>query len=417
MRFCLLNKYREISLNIGGNEDMDRYVVFIPVRGGSKSIPLKNIKIINGRPLVYWVLDAAVQCKKIDRVYLCTDSIQIREKVQEYISVHQCGEKLFCIDRPAETATDTASTESAMLYFANNYSNFEHIILVQATSPLLTDEHLTQAIEQYEHGNYDSMLSVVRQKRFCWRLGNNGYEPINYDYLKRPRRQEFDGYLVENGAFYINTLERLLKNNCRLSGKVGVYEMPEETYFEIDEPSDWIVIEHLLHKKNAAKTKVQEQVKKIKMLLTDCDGVLTDGGMYYSENGDEAKRFNTKDGMAAAKLREHGIKFGIITGENIQLVRRRAEKLQADVCYIGIKDKLSVINEICDKFHLSYEEIAYIGDDINDVDVLKVVCLPCSVENGTQSAKQEAMYITHTKGGDGAVREVAEMILKYKNCL
>ena len=396
---------------------MDNYVAFIPVRGGSKSIPLKNIKKINGRPLVYWVLDAAVQCRKIGRVYLCTDSNQIREKVQEYISAHQCEEKLLCIDRPAETATDTASTESAMLYFANNYSNFEHIILMQATSPLLTEEHLTKAIECYEKDEYDSMLSVVRQKRFCWRSCDNGYEPINYNYLTRPRRQEFDGYLVENGAFYINTREGLLKNNCRLSGKVGVYEMPEETYFEIDEPSDWVVIEHLLHKKIVAKSTVHELAKKVKMLLTDCDGVLTDGGMYYSERGDESKKFNTKDGMAVAKLREHGIKFGIITGENIQLVHRRAEKLQADVCYIGIKDKFSVLNEICDKFHLSYEEIAYIGDDLNDVDVLKVVGLPCSVENGTQKAKQAAVYVTKSKGGEGAVREVADIILNAKNCL
>ena len=396
---------------------MDRYVVFIPVRGGSKSIPLKNIKKINGRPLVYWTLDATVQCEKIDRVYLCTDSKQIRETIQEYIAAHQCEKKLLCIDRPAETATDTASTESAMLYFANTYPQFEHIILVQATSPLLTAEHLAEAIVQYEMNNYDSMLSVVRQKRFCWRAGENGYMPINYDYLKRPRRQEFDGYLVENGAFYINTREGLIKDNCRLSGKVGVYEMPEETYFEIDEPSDWIVIENLLHKKYFVNKTVQERAKKIKMLLTDCDGVLTDGGMYYSEYGDELKKFNTKDGMAVAKLREHGIKFGIITGENIQIVHRRAEKLKADVCYIGATDKASVLDEICNKFQLSYNEIAYIGDDLNDLEILNRVGLPCSVVSATQLAKQAAIYITQAKGGEGALREVAEVILNAKNCL
>lgn len=396
---------------------MDNYVVFIPVRGGSKSIPLKNIKEINGRPLVYWVLDAAVQCKKIDRVYLCTDSNQIREKVQEYISIHKCGEKLLCIERPAETATDTASTESAMLYFANAYSQFEHIILVQATSPLLTEEHLACAIETYENNNYDSMLSVVRQKRFCWRRCEHGYESINYNYLNRPRRQEFDGYLVENGAFYINTREGLLKDKCRLSGKVGIYEMPEETYFEIDEPSDWIVIEHLLRKKCFVKTNIKERAKKIKILLTDCDGVLTDGGMYYSEHGDEIKKFNTKDGMAVAKLRENGIKFGIITGENINLVCRRAEKLKADVCYIGARDKLAALNEVCKKFNFSYNEIAYIGDDLNDLEVLRRVGLPCSVANGSLQAKQLAMYTTHIKGGEGAVREVAEVILTSKNCL
>lgn len=394
---------------------MDRYAVFIPVRGGSKSIPLKNIKEINGRPLVYWTLDAAVQCPKVDRVYLCTDSTQIREKVQEYITAYQCGDKLLCIDRPAETATDTASTESAMLYFANAYPKFERIILVQATSPLLTAEHLTQAIERYEQDDCDSLLSVVRQKRFCWRASDKGYEPINYDYLKRPRRQEFDGYLVENGAFYINTREGLLKDSCRLSGKVGVYEMPEETYFEIDEPSDWIVIEHLLRKQSQAETTIVERAGKIKMLLTDCDGVLTDGGMYYSEQGDESKKFNTKDGMAVAKLREQGVKFGIITGENIQLVRRRAEKLKADACYIGVGDKIAALDEICDKFQVSYDEIAYIGDDLNDLGVLGRVGLPCSVADGSKQARRAAAYVTQARGGEGALREVAELILKAKS--
>lgn len=393
---------------------MDKYVAFIPVRGGSKSIPLKNIREINGRPLVYWTLDAAVQCPKIDRVYLCTDSEKIREKVQEYIQANACGEKLRCIDRPAETATDTASTESAMLYFGNTYNDFEHIILIQATSPLLQASHLTEAITGYEGGEYDSVLSVVRQKRFCWEQREDSFQPINYDFRNRPRRQEFDGYLVENGAFYINTRENLLRDECRLSGKVYAYEMDEETYFEIDEPSDWIVIEHLLKKKTQKSSPLAERTARIKMLLTDCDGVLTDGGMYYSGNGDELKKFNTKDGMGVQLLREQGIRFGIITGENIDLVRRRAQKLKADECHIGVSDKAVVLDEICTKYALSYEEIAYIGDDVNDLPMLRKVGLPCSVPNACDAAKQAAVYITRVKGGEGAIREIAELILQSK---
>lgn len=394
---------------------MDKYVAFIPVRGGSKSIPLKNIREINGRPLVYWTLDAAVQCTAIDRVYLCTDSDKIRAKIEEYINYHHCGDKLRCIDRPPETATDTASTESVMLYFSRTRTDFSHIILIQATSPLLQAEQLSEAIAVYESGKYDSLLSVVRQKRFCWEESSSGYVPVNYDFRARPRRQEFDGYLVENGAFYINTREGLLNDSCRLSGKVGVYEMPEETYFEIDEPSDWVIIEHLLRKRGAVGKNLAERAGRVKMLLTDCDGVLTDGGMYYSERGDESKKFNTKDGMAVALLRKCGVKFGIITGENIHLVARRAEKLKADVCYLGISDKVAVLDEICSNFQLTYDEIAYIGDDVNDIGVLHQVGLPCSVASGMDCVKKEAIYITSAAGGEGAVREVAEMILLAKS--
>lgn len=390
---------------------MDHYVAFIPVRGGSKSIPLKNIKEINGRPLVYWVLDAAVQCNWIDRVYLSTDSDAIREKVASYIDEYQCGSKLRCLDRPAETATDTASTESAMLHFANSRSDFEHIVLIQATSPLLTSEHLGKAIEQYETHAWDSLLSVVRQKRFCWRTSGSNFYPINYDYKNRPRRQEFDGFLVENGAFYINTRNGLLNDGCRLSGAVGTYEMPEETYFEIDEPSDWIIVEQLLKNRCSQEYSLTCRLKKIKMLLTDCDGVMTDGGMYYFEHGDEAKRFNTRDGMAVQLLRERGILFGIITGENVDMVRRRAEKIGAAECYTGIKDKAAVLDKICSKYGLLYEQIAYIGDDRNDELVLKKVGLPCSVPDAAPEAREAALYITKRAGGHGAVREVAELLL------
>lgn len=393
---------------------MDRYIAFIPVRGGSKSIPLKNIRELCGRPLVYWTLDAAVDCPEVDRVYLCTDSPQIREKVQEYIDSRCCGEKLRCIDRPAETATDTASTESAMLYFAQSREDFEHILLIQATSPLLRAEHLSAAIACYKEKGWDSLLSVVRQKRFCWRPEGQGYAPVNYDFRNRPRRQEFDGYLVENGAFYLNTREALLRDKCRLSGQVGAYEMEEETYFEIDEPSDWLITEGLLGRRVSAGSDLAERAKSIKMVLTDCDGVLTDGGMYYSENGDELKRFNTKDGMAVQLLREHGIRFGIITGEKIDLVRRRGEKVKADECWLGISDKLAVVDQICERYGLTYGELAYLGDDINDVAVLKKVELPCSVPNGMPEAKDAALYVTTTPGGQGALREVVEQIIRYK---
>ena len=134
-----------------------------------------------------------------------------------------------------------------MLEFANNY-DFENIVLVQATSPLLSAEDIQKGFDKY--GDYDSIISLVEQKRFIWADdGEGGVKSSNYDHFHRPRRQEFDGYLVENGAFYITSKERLLATGNRLSGKIGAVVMPEETYFEIDEPSDWIIIENLLNAK------------------------------------------------------------------------------------------------------------------------------------------------------------------------
>lgn len=380
-------------------------VAFIPVRGGSKSIPLKNIKPINGRPLIYWTLDAAVDCNEIDAVIVSTDSQEIKNVVDKYGSP-----KVKVVSRSEAVSTDTASTESVMIEFARNY-DFENIVLIQATSPLLASGDITNGINKFSEDNIDSVLSVVRQKRFIWEEKSDVVSAINYDPLNRPRRQDFDGYLVENGAFYVTTRDNLLSTECRISGNIGVVEMFEETYFEIDEPSDWVIVEGLLKKKAGMGSDVKT-IKRIKCVLTDSDGVLTDGGMYYSENGDELKKFNTKDGMGFKLLKEAGIITGIITGENIELVRRRAEKMKVDEVYLGIQDKMKILNEICSKYDLNYEEIAYIGDDINDLEVIKTVGLGCTVHDGMKCVKDIANVITKAKGGEGAVREIVEMILE-----
>lgn len=389
------------------NDFIGNVVAFIPIRGGSKSIPLKNIKPLNGRPLIYWTLDATVNCNEIDTVVVSTDSIEIKNVVEKYGS-----SKIKVIDRSVEVSTDTASTESVMLEFANNY-NFNTIILVQATSPLLSTLELSQGISKFGEENIDSVLSVVRQKRFYWEEHATGVHATNYDPLNRPRRQEFNGNLVENGAFYITSKSDLLNTKCRISGFIGVVEMSEETYFEIDEPSDWIIVDGLLKNKTTTSSN-QDILKGIKCLLTDSDGVLTDGGMYYSENGDELKKFNTKDGMGFGLLRNNNIITGIITGEDIQLVKRRAEKMKVNEVFLGIHNKLEILDQICAKYNLNYDEIAYIGDDINDLEIIKTVGFGCTVRDGMSCVKDVAKYITNTRGGEGAVREVVEMILSAK---
>lgn len=381
-------------------------VAFIPVRGGSKSIPLKNIKQIAGKPLVYWTLEAANNCQYIDKIYVATDSAIIKETVEDF-----GFNNVFVIGRSKDTASDTASTESAMLEFANQYE-FDNIVLIQATSPLLQTDDLIGGFEVYNQPQTDSVLSVVRQKRFNWDEDKNGYVlPQNYDVYNRPRRQEFTGYLVENGAFYITSREKLLSSKNRLSGKIRAYEMDESTYFEIDEPSDWIIIEKQLLNR---EKKNEQNIPEIKMFLTDCDGCLTDGGMYYSENGDELKKFNTIDGMGFKLLHEKVIITGIITGENQKLNINRAKKIQVDELHQGVKDKVEVIKSLCEKYHIELKNVAYVGDDINDLNAIKIVGFGCAVNNANNEVKQYARFISKKNGGEGAVREIIDELIKSR---
>lgn len=391
-------------------------VAFIPVRGGSKSIPLKNIKLINGKPLVYWTVKAACACKYIDKVFIATDSDEIKSVIE--IFKNSCERNIFIksevIGRSAESATDTASTESAMIEFADKYS-FDNIVLVQATSPLLEPFDLDRGFEIFSESDTDSVISVVRQKRFNWQVDSNGIAtPINYDVFNRPRRQEFNGYLVENGAFYITSKNALLSTKNRVSGRIKAVEMKEDTFFEIDEPSDWTIIEALM-KKNGVSA--NNGIPEIKMFLTDCDGCLTDGGMYYSEKGDELKKFNTRDGMGFSLLKSKGIITGIVTSENVELNKRRANKLGLDFLGSGCKDKLATVKELCNKCNINLQNVVYIGDDINDLEVIKSVGFGCCPNDAVDAVKEVSSYVTSVNGGSGVIREVADLILKSSNYL
>ncbi|SCY09721.1 N-acylneuraminate cytidylyltransferase [Lachnospiraceae bacterium XBB2008] len=387
-------------------------IAFIPVRGGSKSIPLKNIKGMAGHPLVWWTAKAANDCELIETVYVSTDSEIIKKTVESFNLP-----KVIVVDRSTESASDTASTESVMLEFAENHA-FDNLVLIQATSPLLTSEDLMNGFSLYFSPGTDSVLSVVRQKRFIWKENEFGFsEPVNYDVYSRPRRQEFDGYLVENGAFYITSRENLLSSKNRISGNISAYEMHENSYVEIDEPSDWIIVENILSDRNKTDKQCVKNLDSpyIKMFLSDCDGVLTDAGMYYSEFGDELKKFNTRDGMGFSMLREQGIITGIITSENRELNTRRAQKLNVDEICQGVSDKLQVIKAICQKYRITLNEVAYIGDDINDLEAIKSVGVGCCPADADSRVREAAIYITQAKGGEGAVRETAEKILLWRS--
>ena len=151
----------------------------------------------------------------------------------------------------------------------------------------------------------------------------------------------------------------------------------------------------------------------IKIFLSDVDGVLTDGGMYYTESGDEFKKFNCYDGMGMKLLQEKGYKVGIITSEDKQINRNRARKLKLDFDFHGIKDKLKFMQEFCINENFKLSEIAYIGDDINCFDLLSNVGVSACPKNAVSKIKNiPNIKLLNSSGGKGAFREFAEIYLK-----
>lgn len=160
------------------------------------------------------------------------------------------------------------------------------------------------------------------------------------------------------------------------------------------------------------------RAKRLKLILTDNDGVLTDNGVYYSERGEEMKRYSIRDGMGVERLRKSGVETSIITGENSPSVRKRAEKLQMPYLYLGIKDKFAHIQMILEETGFAIDELAYIGDDVNDLRIMdeigKAGILACPGD-AMQVVQEIVNYKCAKPGGNGAFRDFAEWIIALRS--
>ena len=160
--------------------------------------------------------------------------------------------------------------------------------------------------------------------------------------------------------------------------------------------------------------KVREKIKKIKLIATDVDGVLTDGGMYYSSKGDVLKKFHARDGMAVSILKKNTIPTVIITKERNQIVKKWSSKMNIDKLFDGVKNKEKVVSKLCKSYGLSENNIAYIGDDVNDLEILKKTGFAATPKDGNLEVKKIVDYICKNRGGEGVLREICDLIISIK---
>ena len=378
-------------------------VAIIPLRKGSKGILGKNKKKMVGRPLFTWVLTEAI-FSNLDLIYVFTDDSEIIEYVERE---YHWTSKVKALLRNEENANDSASTESALLEFSKKIKHdYDILCLLQATSPLILAEDINKGLEKITNELFDSAVSVVNTHRFIWNA--NGV-PLNYDVFNRPRRQDFEGLLVENGAVYCTTKESFLQSNNRMSGAIGLIQMSEETLMEIDSVSDWNIIENLLMERQ----KRMKVCQKIQYLVLDVDGVFTDGGIYYNEDGEFAKKFDMRDGMGLEILRENNVEVVVLTSENSIIVAQRMKKLKIENAFLGIKDKYSFLKQFLTLKNSSFDGVAYVGDDVNDLANICSCGWSFAPADAMNIVKAHADIVLTNNAGNGAIREVCEVIMKY----
>ena len=375
---------------------------FIPLRKGSKGIVNKNKRKMVGRPLFTWVLGEAI-FSNLDEVIVYTDDDGIIDFINKE---YHWTNKVKALLRSEESASDTASTETAIIEFCESINyNFDKFCLLQATSPFTRKEDINACLEKLNK-DYDSALTVVNTHRFLW---NKDGEALNYNPLKRPRRQDFDGLLIENGAVYAVTKQALKKHKNRIGDKTAVVKMPEDSFLEIDSESDWIAIESLL----IERQKREKESKKITHVVLDVDGVFTDGSITYTKDGEHTKSFDMRDGMGLEILRQFDIEVVIMTSENSQLVAKRMEKLKIEHVFLGVKDKYTLLKNIVTKADISLSNVAYVGDDINDLTNICSVGWSLAPNNATDIVKSNADVVLSKNSGSGAIREACQFVMNY----
>jgi len=399
----------------GFREPDVRVLAIIPARGGSKGIPRKNLQLVGGKPLIVHSIECALGAPSVDRVIVSTDDEEIGKMAQDY------GAEV--IWRPAEISGDTALSESALVHaldFLRNKERYEPdlVVFLQATSPLRRPEQIDEAVERLLCENADSLFSACRLHGFVWRVTDNGVESLSCDYRRRPRRQEAPVDLIENGSIYVFKPWVLRKFNNRLGGKITYYEMSPLESFQIDELEDLELMARLLPvwaelRGTRGTNRKAESLPwdRVRLLVLDFDGVLTDNRVLVDETGKESVFCNRSDGLAISMLKSAGICVIILSTETNPVVQARCRKLGVE-CVQGLRDKLEALKRLAIAHRIERQEIAYVGNDVNDAPCLAWVGLPIVVKDAALSVIQLASYVTRTPGGGGVVHELATFLLR-----
>jgi YrbI family 3-deoxy-D-manno-octulosonate 8-phosphate phosphatase len=385
-----------------------RSCAIIPARGGSKGVIGKNLRVLGGKPLIAHCVLAARAARSIGRVFVSTDEPAIAEVARRY------GAEI--ITRPLELASDTASSEAALLHALDTLAadggyRPEFLAFLQCTSPLTAAQDIDGTLQALLDQNADSALAVARFHHFLWRSDPlQGAQAINHDKRMRLRRQDREPEYVETGAVYALRVPGFLAARHRFFGKTVHYEMPPERVWEIDDPRDLEVAEVLLRSQQRRSMHARLP-ERIALLVLDFDGVMTDNLVHVDQAGQESVSCSRADGMGLAALRDRGLPILVISKEQNVVVQARCRKLQLP-CLSGIDAKLPALRAYCAQHGYALEHTVYVGNDVNDLECLAAVGCSVAVADAHPEALQASHLILNAPGGRGAVRELCDLILE-----
>ncbi|TYB53195.1 NTP transferase domain-containing protein [Nonomuraea sp. PA05] len=371
-----------------------RVLAVVPARGGSAGVPLKNLALVGGVPLVTRAVRACLRAELVDQVVVSTDHDGIAETARE------AGATV--VERPAELSGATASSESAVLHALDALGEDpEVVVLVQATSAFIDPDDLSAAVRKVLDGEADSVVSGLPTHEFLWTATGGG---VNHDPAVRQRRQDRAPEFRENGAFYVMRTAGLREHGHRFFGEIAVQPVPTQHAIEIDNPEDLELVRAL------APFIDQPEPIDVDAVITDFDGVHTDDRAYVDSDGREMVLVSRSDGMGVSLLKRSGVKVLIMSTEQNPVVAARARKLGVPVLQ-GLADKRTVLADWLRIEGLDPARVAYVGNDVNDLGPMSEVGWPVATPDAHPRVRAAARVVLTSAGGTGAVRELCDRVV------
>lgn len=384
---------------------MPEVLALIPARGGSKSLPRKNVLPLGGIPLIAHTIRAAQAASLVTRVAVSTEDAEIAAIARRF------GAGV--VNRPIELASDEASSESALLHALDYLEAVEGyrpdiLCFLQCTSPLTAPEDIDSVLSEMIAADADTALAVTRFHSFVWRQDVEGDAVgVNHDKAVRLRRQDRHREFLETGAIYAMVADGFRAERHRFFGRTVVHEMPASRVLEIDDPEDFALAAERLDTNKRATLKLPSRVEGI---VFDFDGVFTDDRVLVDEHGTEVVRCSRRDGMGIEMLRNAGLPMIVISKERNAVVARRCEKLRLEHRQ-GQDIKLGTLKTWIGDRGLDAEHVIYVGNDVNDLECMAAVGCAVAPADAHPKALAAASVVLRCEGGKGAVRELADLIL------
>lgn len=396
---------RSFSSSALASHPKDHLAAVVHARGGSRGIPMKNIKPLAGVPLIAWVLRAAVDSGEFDSVWVSTDHEDIASESRKW------GAKVHM--RSPEVSKDTSTSLETMQEFLRHRPEVTMTGLIQCTSPVLTPDNLRQPCSMMRSKNYDSVFSVIRTHAFRWKevSAEESTKPLNLDIENRPRRQDWPGELIESGSFYFSTRE-LVMTGLLQGGRMSYYEMPIASSMDIDYPHDWKPAEQRVLK-YGYKGKDGDVV--IKAVIINLDDILFDSQVLMGPTGEFQFSFNRADMEALKQLASMKLELLLLSKGGFPSLEKfaNAKNITVKIVESGVVEE-STLRSWAGSCNFDINSICYIG--FNDTELPAMSRCGFSATSGDSSAEVKSLvnFVSKAYSGRKALKDILENFIEYK---